>query len=120
MRFAIPTGATVYLGKPAKPVQPKLVDSLRAVIAELPNILEAHLPQCWVKDILPEAGPILVLVLSGDSDGADDVALQMERRIAAILPPGSHLDFWLLAPNEPVLQAVRGAGCVVFAREPSP
>lgn len=117
MRYLVPAETTVYIGRPAKPVQADLVNALRTVVEDVPDIQEAHLPQCWVKGVMPDAGPILVLLVRND---ADEVANQVERRIAEILPPVSHLDFWFMKETDPLLLAVRGAKCAVFIREPAP
>jgi hypothetical protein len=114
VRLVIPPGTKVYLGRPAKPAGPELVDLLKDLVAGFAEIREAHLPQCWVEGVMPQPAQILVVVLSDQSHNSDDFAPKVERKISALLPKGFHLDLWIIHQHEQLLRAVRDARCLIW------
>jgi len=111
----IPAGSKVRTGAPARPLAPTVVDAIARVVAQTPGIAEAHLPLCQVEGVM--TSPALVLVVGVDSPYAcDSLVDDLQAGIRRVLVSGEYLDVWPLALGDPVLQAVRNAGCQVFPR----
>lgn len=112
MNFNIPTGAKIYLGAPAKPLDRALVLRIAKLVASFPTVIEAHLPQCWVEDLMPNPAQILVLVLASD-EGTPELTDAVGQGLLRFLPKSSHLDVWPLSINDDLIPAVRRAGCKI-------
>lgn len=114
-RFSVPTGSPVYLGAPAIPMDAEVVEALALMVAAHPEVQEAHLPQCWIQNVMPKAAQILVIVSEFDATGA---IKRLESEVSGILPKESHLDIWWVTADHSMLPAVRNAGCRIFERPP--
>jgi hypothetical protein len=115
MRLVIPPGTTVYLGRPAKPMDPAVTKELGGLIGSFAAVQEAHLPQCWVESIMQNAAQILVVVFA-DGCEKNQEALALELGVSRLLPRGSHLDIWFMTLSDPLLDAIRRAECRIFDR----
>ena len=115
----IPKGSRVYLGAPAKPLDESLVRRISALVANVPSVLEAHLPQCFVEDVMPRAAQILVLVVSAE-DEAPELVNAVGLGLGQILPPGEHLDIWPLSIHNSLIGSVRGARCQIYGQQGEP
>jgi hypothetical protein len=117
--FNIPKGAKIYLGAPAKPLDDELVLRIAELAASFPTVVEAHLPQCWVENVMPNAAQILVLVLATD-EGAPELANAVGEGISGLLPSGAHMDVWKLSVDHELMPAVRKAGCGILGPDRKP
>jgi len=64
----IPARTQVLIGRPAQPMDQDLVRSIAELLKSVPEILEAHLPQCYVPSTMHQAAQILVVVLPATAD----------------------------------------------------
>jgi len=117
VNFNIPEGAKIYLG--AKPLDEALVLRIAELVASFPTVLEAHLPQCWVENVMPNPAQILVLVLASD-EGASEITDAVGHGLLRFLPESSHLDLWPLSINHDLIPAVRKAGCGILGHGGKP
>ena len=66
-----------------------LSDAIGEMVRGVPGVHEAHLPQCYVKDIVEPPAQILVLVLDA---AAEQSALDLTGQgLSRVLPQGMHL-----------------------------
>jgi hypothetical protein len=114
MVLNVPAGAKIYLGKPSCPMDAGLTRSIGQLLGECPAVGEGHIPQCWVPALGTDPGQVLVVVLSHNHhEQLKDVSEELSSKLARILPPNSHLDLWLMAADDPLIAAVRRAGCQI-------
>lgn len=111
----IPAGTSVYVGRPAKPMLASLADQISSGLADIPGILEAHVPQCYAKGLIDPPAQILVLVLPLGMS-ADTVVPGVLQTLRRILPRGTSMDVLPLDEKAPVLSSIRGAGCQLSLR----
>jgi len=74
-------------------MDPAIVSSLSELVATTAEVAEAHLPQCYIPDLMAIACQVLVLVIPRSFD----VAYMVERigsGISKLLPLKAHLDIW--------------------------
>jgi hypothetical protein len=110
----IPSGARVFLGAPAQPLEESSVEAITDVVESVPEIVEAHLPQCYVPKAMSKAAQVLVIVVSPGH--VERTAATVVERISAVLSPGALLDVWPVAVDSALLGAIRGAECKIFDR----
>ena len=106
----IPAGTQIYLGAPAKPMEPVLSAQITKLVLGIPAIIEAHLPQCYAKGIFDPPSQILVAVIAPDVP-RPPIAEEIGRSLTAIMPTGRALEFLLLTDASKELPAVRLARC---------
>ncbi|MDG2207972.1 MAG: hypothetical protein P8K78_08715 [Pirellulales bacterium] len=112
----IPVGAQIMLGAPAEPMPASQSQAIAHAVAEVEGILEAHLPQCYVAEVMPQPAQILVLVLRSPED-AGKVLREISERLPTCLTEGATLDLWPIEPAHPILGEVRGADCQIYAAD---
>lgn len=99
------------MGAPAKPMEPEIRAAISSLVDGIPEIIEAHLPQVFVRDAMQAPGQVLVIV-TGDRD-VERVLAKVGAGLGRILPSGRSLDVWPLRPTDKLLPMVRGTGCRV-------
>lgn len=110
----VPAGSEVYLGAPAKPMDPGIFAALGELVDSVPEVIEAHLPQTFVPGVM--AAPAQVLVIS-TLDPDRQLALgKIGPGLGRVLPAGQSIDVWPLNPSDKLLVAVRGANCRIGQR----
>jgi hypothetical protein len=119
VNFTIPKGSTVYLGAPAKPLDQSIILKISELVAALPSVLEAHLPQCWIEKLMPGPAQILVLVVATE-EGVPELIAAVGQGLGRLLPRGNHMDIWPLLISNNLIGAVRGAGCQIFGQHGKP
>ena len=115
MILKVPAGVRVFLGAPAEPMDQALVASISDTVALVPDILEAHLPQCYIPQTMRDPAKVLVVIVPAFSF-IEPIVTDLGNRLSRLLPRGIHLDVWPLTDNSSLLSAVRGAGCKIFDR----
>ena len=90
--------------------------SVVQILQTVPEVVEAHLPQCYVPSMMTTAAQVLVIV--AHKKEFESVLQYVQERVARLLTPGGHLDIWPLPPESALLPAVRAAGCRIFERRP--
>jgi hypothetical protein len=113
--FRVPAGSTVYSGKPANPLPPNIEQEISRGISAIEGIIEAQLPMCYVREIMPKPALVLVVVVD-PAVGLDSLMAKTGRVIRNSLPKGTSLDIWPIEPKNSLLPFVRNAGCMLFAR----
>jgi hypothetical protein len=91
-----------------------VVGAIASMVSAYPEVVEAHLPQCWVQNVMPQAAQVLVIVAKAAQTASTVKSLESE--VSGILPNDSHLDIWWITLNHTMLAAVRNAGCKLFER----
>jgi hypothetical protein len=53
----IPAGTIGYIGAPAKPIRKEISDAIGSELGQIPEILEVHLPQVYIKGLIDPPSP---------------------------------------------------------------
>jgi len=110
----VPAGSEVFLGAPAKPMEPEIVAAIRRLVDSAPEVIEAHLPQVFVPRAMQAPAQVLVIVVAdSDSQGAVE---KLGSGLGRIVPPGRSIDVWPLSPGDRLLPTIRAAGCGLSRR----
>ena len=104
-------------GAPAKPMPEIMSDAIRQVVAQVPGILEAHLPQCFMEGD-KEARQVLVVGVARRSE-IPPIAQNLMGKLQLVFPPGQFIDI-LPFESGAVPPGVRQAGCQIFAAGKKP
>jgi hypothetical protein len=110
----LPSGTTLLIGPPTgAQLSHEARAALAAAVAELPGVVEAHVPQISAAGSGSPPRQVLFLVL--DEDARSERVLQaLEPRLNAIVPEGAALDLLPLTLQHELLPAVRNAGSRIF------
>ena len=114
LQLSIKKGARILIGAPANPMPRAKSDAIAELIASIGGIAEAHLPQCFIAG-MEQASQVLVIVIDAGSD-QNAIVRSIGEGLARIFPSGESLDFLPLAPSDPLMQNVREAGCLIYAK----
>jgi hypothetical protein len=117
MILKVPAGAKIFLGAPARGMDPWVVRSLAETVAAVPDVAEAHIPQCYIPGVMECPAQVLVVVIR-NSIAIEPTLAAVTSRIERLLPTAGHLDIWPLLSASSLLSAVRDAGCRIFERYP--
>jgi hypothetical protein len=107
----IPGGTKFYFGAPAQPMHQSRSSAIATVVARVPGIVEAHLPQCFI-DGDAEARQVLVVVVSKKTEIARIVG-DLNLGLKDVVPGGLFLDILPFAKSK-VASGVREAHCKIF------
>lgn len=110
--FVLRAGEKAFVGAPSIPMNQALVRSISELVQSIPDILEAHLPQCFVPGAMQGPAQILVIVVAATSD-YESVLRQLQDGLGRLSLPIHHLDIWRLLPDSKLLSTVRSTGCQV-------
>jgi hypothetical protein len=110
-------GTTTYWGAPANPMPQIMADAISQVVAQVPGIVEAHLPQCFIEGD-KEARQVLVVGVQSRAE-IPQIAQQLMGKLPLLFTPGQFID---ILPFESGLVpcGVRQAGCKIYAGEKKP
>ena len=111
----IPKGTRVYLGAPANPMPEEVVQTIIDSVSTDPNIVEAHLPQCFVADLMKTPGQVLFLVLASKRLESATISSITERLNKAPLSHGS-IDIFPLDVSHELYGSVRNSGCQIYKK----
>jgi hypothetical protein len=118
MTLKVPAGAKIFLGAPARARDPWIVRSVTEIVAAVPDVVEAHIPQCYVPEVMERPAQVLILVIT-NSTAIEPSLTAVANGIRRLLPTAEHLDIWPVLPSSSIVSAVRGTGCKIFARSPA-
>jgi hypothetical protein len=107
-------GTNMYFGAPAKPMPEIMTDAISQVIAQVPGIVEAHLPQCFIEGD-KEARQVLVIGVQRRSE-IPQIAETLMGKLQLVFAPGQFIDI-LPFESGTIPAGVRQAGCQVFAAD---
>jgi hypothetical protein len=104
----------MMIGAPAVPMPEERSAAIGRLVATVPEIVEAHLPQCYIPGQTSKSAQILFLVFARAISPA---ALQtIGAGLPAIVPAGEFLDILPITLASDLLETVRGTDCPVYAR----
>ena len=107
----VPTGTKVLLGRPAAPMNESLVSSIAAVVRSVPGIVESHLPQCYIAEVMKSPAQVLVVVIDDGVADAGSILGQLKEGLAGLALPGHQLDVLPMLTGDQLLPAVRRTDC---------
>jgi hypothetical protein len=103
----IPTGTTVYIGPPAKPMPKEISDAIGTAMGKIAEIREAYLPMVYIKGHVDPSAQVLVVVLD---ENAPSPEVKIAEAVRAVLPTNSHVDIMELHPGDKTLPTIRATG----------
>ena len=107
----VPAGTTLYFGAPAQPMHPSRAAAIAALVAHVPGILEAHLPQCLIEgDSAPRQ--VLAIVVSSKAE-IPRIVDQLNAGLKPIVPGGHFIDI-LPFTKAAVVAGMREAKCQIY------
>ena len=104
----------MYWGAPANPMPEIMSDAIRQVVAQVPGIQEAHLPQCFIAG--EEAARQVLVVGVYTKSEIPKIAQELMGKLQLVFPPGQFIDILPYA-SESLPSEIRQAGCQIFAGE---
>jgi hypothetical protein len=113
----VKAGTTLYFGAPAKPMPEAMVGAISQVVAQVPGILEAHLPQCFIEGDTQGRQVLVIGVQSREE--IPHIADALITKLRLIFPPGQFIDI-LPFQTAALPSEVRQAGCQLHAAEKKP
>ena len=84
------SGTRLLFGEPAEPMAEIMADAISQVVAQVPEIREAYLPQCLIPGD-KEARQVLVVGFARDSQILPAMQILMEK-MRLVLPAGEAID----------------------------
>ncbi len=111
------TGIKMFFGAPAKPMPDVMADAISQVVAQVPGIVEAHLPQCFIEGD-KEARQVLVIGVQSRAE-IPQIARQLMGKLQLVFPPGQFIDI-LPFESGSLPSGVRQADCQIFVGEKKP
>ncbi|MCA1630770.1 MAG: enhanced serine sensitivity protein SseB C-terminal domain-containing protein [Acidobacteria bacterium] len=109
----IEAGTQILIGAPARPMPSAQAAAIAAVLAKVPGVVEAHLPQVYAPGAIDEPAQVLVVVLRPGAD-ADATLDAINCDLARLLTEDSRLDIFPVAGDSGMLRDVRAVGCQIL------
>ncbi len=110
--FGIPEGAQVTFKRPVRPLPGFLIRCMASLIASLPGVVEGHLPECFVQEVMKRPAQVLVLVVAADANEREVVAA-VEKGLETFMRPDQRIEIWPMPTTSTLLAAVREVCCGV-------
>ena len=107
----------MLFGAPAKPMPEVMSDAIGQVVAQVPGICEAYLPQCYIEGD-QEARQILVVGVER-KESIPEIMQVLMGKMKLLLPPGVFIDI-LPFESASVPQKARVATCHIFGSPKKP
>jgi hypothetical protein len=116
MRIIYPQpGSKMLIAAPAKPMPKEISDALMRMAENYSDILEAHLPYCFIPDIMKEPSQILVLILKSGFC-LDPIVKSIGVRLTDILPLPGELLLMPIDETNQLCKPVRNARCKIYSK----
>lgn len=104
-------GTKLFFGIPANPMPEIMADAIGQVVAQVPGITEAYLPQCHIEG---EADARQVLVVGvEDEDNIPGIMQDLIGKMRLVLPARQFIDI-LPFPTSAMPNGARVAECKIF------
>ena len=113
METTLPRGSKIYFGLSAVPMHEVMVDAIGQVVAQVPDIVEAYLPQCFILGD-EEAKQVLVVGILQKNRIPHAMKNLMEQ-LALVLPKGQFIDVIPFSVDDMPLDA-RISECQILNR----
>ncbi len=107
-------GMAMYFGAPARPMPEIMSDAISQVVAQVPGIVEAHLPQCFIEGD-KEARQVLVVGVQKSGE-IPKIAEALMAKLQLVFAPGQFIDI-LPFEADAVPDGVRQADRQIFAAQ---
>ena len=109
----IEAGTQVLIGAPAHPMPSAQSAAIAAMLAKVPDVVEAHLPQIYAPGAMAEPAQVLVVVLRPGADAVTTIdAINCD--LARLLTEDTRLDIFPVAGDSGMLRDVRAVGCRIL------
>jgi hypothetical protein len=109
----IGAGTQILIGAPARPMPSAQTAAIAAMLAKVPGVVEAHLPQVYAPGAMSEPAQVLVVVLRPGAD-MDATLEAINCDLARLLTEDSRLDIFPVASDSGMLKDVRAVGCQIL------
>ncbi|MFT3871002.1 MAG: hypothetical protein QM715_21340 [Nibricoccus sp.] len=113
----LPVGAKMFFGAPSKPMPEVQMDALGQVVAQVPGIFEAYVPQTYIEGDA-EARQVLVVGVGGREE-IPEVMQDLISKMKLLLPTGTFMDILPFASADLPPEA-RIATCHIFGAPKKP
>ncbi len=100
----------MLIGKPAKPMSAERQGILSRVAFFSEDVVEAHIPMCFIPGHMTTSQEVLVAVLKEGCEEAM-VMRNLSARLATVLPPGQEMLSFSLSLDSDLVDLVRATGC---------
>ncbi|HEX7965373.1 MAG TPA: enhanced serine sensitivity protein SseB C-terminal domain-containing protein [Gammaproteobacteria bacterium] len=110
-------GTKLHFGAPANPMPEVMADAISQVVAQVPGILEAHLPQCFIEGDT-EARQMLVVGVSKRNE-IPTIMNDLMPKLQFVFPAGQFIDI-LPFEHGAIPHGVRQASCQIFGKAKKP
>ena len=104
----------MFFGAPAKPMPEIMADAISQVVAQVPGIIEAHLPQCFIEGD-KEARQVLVIGVQNRTE-IPRIAESLMEKLQLLFAPGQFIDI-LPYESGAFPSGIREARCQIFGAE---
>ena len=103
-------GEEILLGRPARPISNNILDCIADIVGKENDILEAHMPQCFIVGLMERADQVLILV-HGAASPIQDILARIEQQLGSVMPDGQSLLIWPMTEVDDLLETVRQTNC---------
>ena len=115
-KFQTIVSTSILITAPRKPWRKKRIKQISAMLADIDEVREAHLPQ--VIEIGSTAPPEITLFIVVEPASAVATVMEtIDARLAALLGRGETLKVRPISPQDELLTTVRGVDCVIGWRD---
>jgi hypothetical protein len=112
----IEAGTQILIGAPARPMPSAQSAAIADMLAKVPGVVEAHLPQVYAPGAIDEPAQVLVVVLRPGAD-AEATLHEINCDLARLLTEDSRLDILPVASDSGMLRDVRAVGCQILGEQ---
>lgn len=106
-------GTQILIGAPARAMPSAQSAAIADMLAKVPGVVEAHLPQVYAPGAMSEPAQVLVVVLRPGID-MEATLHAINCDLARLLTEDSHLDIFPVASDSGILKDVRAVGCRIL------
>ena len=110
------TATNVLVGTPTNRLPKRRLKQISALLGDIAQIREAHLPEIYAIGIMQAPRNVLFLVVEPESAIAD-ITQYVDDALRALLKRREQLDVWPVTKEHPLIATVRDADCLVGWRD---
>jgi hypothetical protein len=114
---ALPAGTQMFFGVPAKPMPEIMADAIGQVVAQVPGIREAYLPQCFIQGDT-EARQVLVVGVV-NAQAIPKIMDDLTGKMKLVLPAQQFIDI-IPFPASTMPGDARVAECKIYGTDIGP
>lgn len=110
------TNTALVVSPPSKPADPALIKKISALLGDLEEVREAHLPDVIEIGMSTKSTPMLFVVVAS-ADHTKKVERALARRFGGLFRLGSRLAYRVVQPDFPMLADIRDTQSLVGWRD---